>query len=210
MKFFGISNDSPRLAADIEDMRRAIPIRISRAGRLGRAEFVVDGHRVTVLTTRPTAIAAAALAVRQSFTPMDFGAGPSRARAADRVASRAAEASGGGALVSIEGDIGLAGEAPPGGWNIRLIGRGPVGTSLIHLFSGGLASARARSERAVWSTISVAADTCRRAHAVATEALARGEDAPLWLGRQGVAARLVGADGSVLVAGAWPAETVAA
>jgi hypothetical protein len=210
MNFFDISHDSPRLAVDIEHMKRPIPIRISRAGRLGRAEFVVDGHPVTVLTTRPTATASAALAVRQALAPMDFGSGPGRARAADRAASRAAEASGGGALVSIQGDIGMAGEAPPAGWNIRLVGAGAPGPALIHLFSGGLANARARSERAVWSTVSVAADTCRRAHAVAIEALGRGDDAPRWLSMQGVAARLVRTDGSVLAAGAWPMENVAA
>lgn len=35
-------------------MIKPIPIRISRAGRMGRAEFEVSGHRVTVLTTTQT------------------------------------------------------------------------------------------------------------------------------------------------------------
>ncbi len=58
----------------------------------------------------------------------------------------------------------------------------------------------------VWRTATVAADTCVRANTASTVALIRGERGPAYLAATGLAARLVAADGSVLILNGWPAD----
>ncbi|HVN60271.1 MAG TPA: FAD:protein FMN transferase [Gaiellaceae bacterium] len=161
---------------------------------------------------------------------LDLGA-TAKALAADRAASAAARATGAGVLVSLGGDIAVAGEAPPGGWSIRIAddhaapldGPGPA----VSVHSGGLASsgttvrrwATARGELhhivdprtgrpadSPWRTVTVAAATCVDANTASTAALVLGESAPAWLGERRLPSRLVRLDGSVACVGAWPAE----
>ena len=55
-----------------------------------------------------------------------------------------------------------------------------------------------------WRTASVAAPRCAVANAAATAAIVAGQDAPAWLTRTGLSARLVGHDGAILLLGGWP------
>ncbi len=57
---------------------------------------------------------------------------------------------------------------------------------------------------ATWRTVSVTAGTCADANAASTAAVIRGRQAPAWLARHGLAARLVDARGLVLTVGGWP------
>ena len=60
-----------------------------------------------------------------------------------------------------------------------------------------------------WAMASVAAATCAGANAAATAAIVLGDRAPSWLAGQGLPARLVHRDGSVVTAGSWPDEVAA-
>jgi thiamine biosynthesis lipoprotein ApbE len=160
---------------------------------------------------------------------LDLGA-TGKAFAADRAVRVIAEATATGTLVSIGGDIATAGEAPRNGWPIRVTDdhRALAGVGqTISVGSGGLAtsSTTVRRWRAggavrhhivdprsglpaadVWRTVSVAAATCLDANAASTAALVQGQDAPGWLERAGLDARLVAPDGRVRTTGGWPQE----
>lgn len=186
------------------------PIRVSRAGSLGRAELDVSGHAVTVLTTSPGSIAGAALAVRAGLTPLDLSSGSSRARASDRLAAAVARAAGCGVLISIGGDIATGGPAPPAGWRVRLADGTAAPSTVVHLPGGGLATVRAPGGDSAWRTVTVAAGSCREARAASVSAAARGDTAAAWIGSLGLAGRLVGPEGSVTYAGPWSSEPAAA
>jgi thiamine biosynthesis lipoprotein len=161
---------------------------------------------------------------------LDLGA-TAKALAADRSARAAAAASGAGVLVSLGGDVAVAGPVPDGGWPVlvaddhaaSLDEPGPT----VAIVSGGLATSgttvrRWRSGRVVlhhivdprtgrpavtpWRTVTVAAGSCVDANVASTAAVVLGEDAPAWLARRGVAARLVRESGEVEHAGAWPED----
>jgi thiamine biosynthesis lipoprotein ApbE len=152
---------------------------------------------------------------------LDLGA-TGKAFAADRAARRIADAIGSGVLVSLGGDIAVAGDPPSEGWPIRVTddneGAGPT----IALRNGGLATSSTTVRRwsvdgverhhvmgrpapEVWRTASVAAATCVDANAASTAAIVLGEEAPAWLARLGLAARLVRGNGDVVAVAGWPA-----
>ncbi len=56
----------------------------------------------------------------------------------------------------------------------------------------------------VWSLVTVAAPSCVEANALSTAAVVWGEDAVGNLDARGVSARLVDADGNVVLCGDWP------
>lgn len=158
-----------------------------------------------------------------------------KALAADIAAAAAVEAmDGGGALVSLGGDVSIAGATPADGWTVRAAddsamrpGRAIPGrpSEVIAVRDGGVAtsSTTVRSwrratvvvhhlidprtglpARSPWRTVSVAAGSCVDANAASTAALIRGDDAPGWLDELGLAARFVAADGTVVRVGGWP------
>jgi thiamine biosynthesis lipoprotein len=165
---------------------------------------------------------------------LDLGA-TAKAWAADRSAARIARQAGCGVLVSLGGDIAVAGPAPEGGWRIRVqdvtgspdeTPEGPY--ALIAIRDGGLATSSTKARRwqrggdvlhhildprtglpaeAVWRTVSVAAGTCADANAASTAAVIRGRAALGWLARLGLPARLVDATGVVFTVAGWPQET---
>jgi thiamine biosynthesis lipoprotein ApbE len=165
---------------------------------------------------------------------LDLGA-TAKAWAADRAAARIAAATGGGALVSLGGDVAVSGQAPDGGWRIRVqdvSGRPedpPTGPSaVVAIRTGGLATSSTAARRwqrggdilhhildprtglpaaVVWRTVSVAAATCTDANIASTAAVIRGRAAPAWLTELGLPARLVDEAGRVHTVGGWPAET---
>jgi thiamine biosynthesis lipoprotein len=160
---------------------------------------------------------------------LDLGA-TAKAFAADRAARAAARAAGCGALVSLGGDVAVAGPAPPGGWPIRvaddhaapLDSPGPViAVALGGLASSGTALRRWRSHggelhhlldprsgrpaREGWRTVTVAAASCLDANAASTAAVVLAGEAPRWLAERRLPARLVALDGTVTCVGGWPA-----
>ncbi|MBF5081220.1 FAD:protein FMN transferase [Quadrisphaera sp. INWT6] len=160
---------------------------------------------------------------------LDLGA-TAKARAADLCAHAVVERFGGGALVSIGGDVATAGREPSGGWQVRVqdgdgepasllaVGgvRGVATSSTLHrrwATPAGpahhvLDPATGLPAEPVWRTASVVAPSCAEANALSTAALVLGAAAPAWLAEQHATARLVGDDGDVVLVGPWPAEPV--
>jgi len=158
-------------------------------------------------------------------TLLDLGA-TAKARAADTCATLLADRFGGGALVSLGGDLRVAGPGPGDGWTvlvqdgpaepastIRLTGAQAVATSsTLHrtwrrggeLLHHVLDPVSFRPADPVWRSVTVATGTCVAANTLTTAALVRGRRAPEMVRRVGVAARMVAADGSVQRFGGWP------
>ncbi|HEY4854972.1 MAG TPA: FAD:protein FMN transferase [Streptosporangiaceae bacterium] len=165
---------------------------------------------------------------------LDLGA-TAKAWAADRSAARLAAALGCGVLVSLGGDIAVAGGTPPGGWRVRVqdvTGRPedpPVGPSAVGAIrDGGLATSSTTARRwrrggdvlhhildprtglpapACWRTVSVAAASCADANTASTAAIIRGRGAQAWLTGLGLPARLVDEAGNVHTVGGWPEDS---
>ena len=163
-------------------------------------------------------------------TQLDLGA-TGKALAADRAASRAAAAAGCGVLVSLGGDVAVAGRAPEGGWTIGIADDHRAQVSGIHqtiaIDRGGIATsstttrawrcagedchhivdpARGRSAEVVWRTVSVAAGSCVEANTASTAAIVDGPGAVARLLGGGLPARLIAAGGEVVTVGGWPQE----
>jgi len=158
---------------------------------------------------------------------LDLGS-TAKALAADHAAVRAAGVSGCGVLVSLGGDIAVGGNAPDGGWSIGIAedhAGAPEPGETITIASGGLATSSTAVRRwmrggvpihhivdprtgsparEVWRTVSVCAGTCVDANTASTAAVVLGEEAPDWLARRGLPARLVGVDGSIVRVAGWP------
>jgi len=163
---------------------------------------------------------------------LDFGA-TAKALAAD-LAARGARVEG-GVLVSIGGDIATAGRPPEAGWPVRVTDDHEADADepgqTVALRSGGLATSSTTVRRwrrgsaelhhvldpatgapaaGPWRTVTVAAASCVDANIASTTAIIRGDRAPEWLATTGLPARLVGADGSVMLAAGWPAVATGA
>jgi FAD:protein FMN transferase len=164
---------------------------------------------------------------------VDLGA-TAKARTADLAAAEIAERTGGGCLVSLGGDIAVAGPPPDGGWPIRVEDvtgdpeappSGPC--SVVTIRDGGLATSSTRARRwrrngvelhhlldprtglppeRSWRTVSAAAGTCVDANTVTTAVIVRGYRVWPWLRGVGLPARLVAGDGRVFTAGGWPQD----
>jgi thiamine biosynthesis lipoprotein ApbE len=167
---------------------------------------------------------------------LDLGA-TAKAWAADRSAARISARLGCGVLVSLGGDIAVAGpQTPAGGWRVRVQdvtgspGDPPAGPyALIAIRAGGLATSSTAARRwqrggdvlhhildprtgrpadPLWRTVSVAADSCADANAASTAAVIRGRAALGWLAKLGLPSRLVDATGVVFTVAGWPDEPV--
>ena len=161
---------------------------------------------------------------------IDLGA-TAKALAADLAAAAAHEAMGaGGALVSLGGDIAVAGDPPPEGWAVQTSedsnARIDYGEETISIQSGGVATSSTTVRRwtrggvvlhhiidpatglpaaGPWRTASVVAGTCVDANIAATAAIVMGSSAIEWLTANGLPARLVDRDGIVHRVSGWPA-----
>jgi thiamine biosynthesis lipoprotein len=161
---------------------------------------------------------------------LDLGS-TGKALAAELAADAASERLGpdAGVLVSLGGDIAVAGRTPPGGWQVA-VGEDSRAAprdvaEVVSLETGGMATSSTTVRRwhrdgvdvhhivdprtgvpaaGPWRTATVAARTCTDANAASTAAIVRGADAPSWLASLGLPARLVGSDGSVVRVGGWP------
>ena len=162
---------------------------------------------------------------------LDLGA-TAKAWAADHSAEGIARVLGCSVLVSLGGDIAVAGEAPSGGWPIRVqdVTGDPLAPSegpsdVITIREGGLATSSTSARRwrrggdlmhhildprtgrpadSDWRTVSVAAGSALDANIASTAAIIRGRSAIGWLSRQGLPTRLVAVDGSVTTIAGWP------
>lgn len=150
---------------------------------------------------------------------LDLGA-TAKAWTADEAAGRLSASLGVPALVSVGGDVAVAGGGPA--WPV-LVSEHEGGTGdVVALAGGGLATSSTRGRRwrtaageqhhvidpatgrpaaGPYRTVSVRAGSCLRANMLSTAALVWGAAAPERLGD--TAARLVHADGTVVTTGDW-------
>ena len=199
------------------------------------AAVAADGEPLRLVATRipgwqAVQFNAAARTVRlPRGVELDLGA-TAKALAADLAAELALNAaSGGGVLVSLGGDIAVAGEPPPGGWSIQASedsAAAPADTEeSISIRSGGLATSgttvrtwrRGRTvlhhiidpatglpAQSPWRTATVAGASCVDANIASTAAIVLGHRAPAWLESHRMAAKLVDRDGEVHRLAGWP------
>ncbi len=160
---------------------------------------------------------------------LDLGA-TAKGRAADLACAAAHHATGDAVLVSLGGDVAVAGPAPDDEWSIGLADdhrvRAQDCEEAITIRSGGLATSSLAARRwwregeaihhvldprtglpvtPCWRTATVAAATCADANIAATAALVLGDEAPEWLLQRSLPARLVAADGGLVRVAGWPA-----
>jgi thiamine biosynthesis lipoprotein len=166
-------------------------------------------------------------------TEVDLGS-TAKGLAADRAAEAARAAAGaGGTLVSLGGDIAVAGTPPPGGWPVLVAEDHSVpldsAGEVVLIEDGGIATSSTRVRRwtrggvelhhiidpatgaptaGPWRAATVAAATCLQANAASTAAIVMGAGAEAWLDGLRLPARLVGVDGEVLTVGGWPEEAI--
>ena len=156
---------------------------------------------------------------------LDLGAS-AKAHAADVIATRLAAALPGGFLVGLGGDIAVSGDLPPGGWQIGVEGTGgeerQVVTGTGQAFATSSTTRRTwtqggqprhhivdprtgRTASSHWEQVTCAGATAVEANAASTAAVVLGPDAPAWLARHGIPARLDRAtDGAVTTTPGWP------
>ena len=172
-------------------------------------------------------------ATRQLWMPrgveIDLGA-TAKALASDLAAAAASKViEGGGVLVSLGGDIAVAGDPPAGGWSVQASedSSAPIedGEETVSIDAGGMATSSTTVRRwtrggvvlhhivdpatgqpvaGPWRTATVAAGTCVDANIASTASIVIGEGAVEWLKTRGLAARLVDREGQVTRVGAWP------
>jgi thiamine biosynthesis lipoprotein ApbE len=192
-----------------------------------RRDFAVKhrpapGWADVVITDRP------ALVTLPVGTILDLGA-TAKALGADRAARAAHAATPGGVLVSLGGDIAVAGRPPEHGWPVRVVDDhaahldAPGQSITVH--GGGLATSTTTVRRwqrgglpvhhivdprtgapadSPYRTISVAAATCVDANTASTAAIVRGRRGADWLESIGLPSRLVTHDGVVVHLNRWP------
>jgi FAD:protein FMN transferase len=161
---------------------------------------------------------------------LDLGA-TAKAWAADHCAQVIAARTGAGVLVSLGGDMAVAGPAPQDGWRVRVTDDHAAGPEApgqtVSIRSGGLATssttvrtwaaggrrvhhiidpATGASAASCWRTVSVAAGSCVDANTASTAAIIRGEAAVRWLDDAGLPARLVREDGTAVTTAGWPGD----
>ena len=165
-------------------------------------------------------------------TAVDLGA-TGKALAADRAAAAIHRALGCGVLVSLGGDVSVAGPAPEGGFAVgideRCTTRDP--SESVGIATGGLASSGTAVRQwrlgphqvhhivdpatglpavACWRTVTVAAASCVEANTASTASVVLGAGAVPWLQSLRLPARLVRADGTVSITPGWPGAPVRA
>jgi thiamine biosynthesis lipoprotein ApbE len=160
---------------------------------------------------------------------LDLGA-TAKALASDLSAAAALEAAGeGGVLVSLGGDIAVAGNPPEDGWIIQVSedSGAPIaaGEETVAITGGGMATSSTTVRRwtrggvvlhhiidpatglpasGPWRTATVVAATCVDANIASTAAIVMGARAAGWLEAAGLPARLVDRSGAVHRTAGWP------
>ena len=161
---------------------------------------------------------------------LDLGS-TAKALAADRAADKIAGVTAAGTLVSLGGDVAVAGEPPEGGWPIGIaLGSGGPSSALrqtVCITSGGLASSSTETRMwtrggkrlhhivdpstgdvapVYWRLVSVAGPSCVEANTMSTAAIVWAEKALDRLAPIGLPARLESRDDKVVRLNQWPAD----
>jgi len=161
---------------------------------------------------------------------LDLGSS-AKALLADRAAARIAIALRSGSLVSVGGDIAVAGDPPSGGWPIGIAVDSSAGADevdqVVTIRQGGLASSSTEvrswqmgSERVhhivdpatgctpapYWRLVSASGNSCVDANALTTAALVWSDQAVERLRPFEQPVRLLRHDGAVFTLGGWPAS----
>jgi FAD:protein FMN transferase len=159
---------------------------------------------------------------------LDLGSS-AKALVADRSAARIADQLDTGVLVSVGGDVSVAGPPPPGGWPIGIAVEssawGGQADQVVAINGGGLASSSTAvrtwkvgtetvhhvidpstgySAPTYWTLVSVTGASCVDANALSTAAIVWGPEALDRLRPFGQAVRLRRRDGEVFTLGGWP------
>jgi FAD:protein FMN transferase len=159
---------------------------------------------------------------------LDLGSS-AKALLADRAVAHIADELHSGALVSIGGDVAVAGEPPREGWAIGIAVDSSAGADnvdqVVAIRQGGLASSSTevrtwrmgdeqvhhivdpttgRSSAPYWTLVSATGASCVDANALSTAAVVWGDRALDHLRSFGQAARLLRHDGQVFTLGCWP------
>jgi thiamine biosynthesis lipoprotein len=198
---------------------------VAACGPAIRVDFqpVPGWHQVRVDRTAATVRLPAGVA-------LDLGA-TAKALCADRAAVAIAAATGAGVLVSLGGDLAVAGPPPEEGWVVRIThdhaDPPEAGGPTVSIRSGGLATSSTSVRRWVrggrslhhvidpatgapaaeyWRTVSVAAGSCVDANIASCAAIILGPAAAEWLGSHQLPARLETPGGRVTTIAGWPAE----
>jgi len=199
------------------------------------AQVAADGVAINLVVSRIPGWQAIAFneASRTVRVPrgveIDLGA-TAKAMASDLAAAAAlARIGDGGVLVSLAGDIAVAGEPPAEGWLIQASedSGAPIeqGEETIGIRSGGIATSSTTVRRWIrggvalhhiidpatglpsdgpWRTATVVAGTCVDANIASTAAIVMGEAAVRWLEANRLPARLVDRAGSIHRVSGWP------
>jgi thiamine biosynthesis lipoprotein len=164
---------------------------------------------------------------------LDLGSS-AKAFLADRAAVRIASALQSGVLVSLGGDVAVAGPPPEGGWPIGIAVESAAAPEdvqqVVAIFGGGLASSSTETRtwamgnvdvhhivdprtghpaERYWRLASASGATCVDANALSTAAIVWGRSARTRVGAFKQPARLMNAEGEVLTFGGWPRSVVA-
>ena len=163
---------------------------------------------------------------------LDLGS-TAKALAADRAADRASSVVGAPVMVSIGGDVAVAGDPPDRGWPVGIADdheAAPEIGETIEIAGGGLATSSTTVRRwsrggtrlhhivdprtglpatEIWRTASVCAGSCVDANTASTMAIVLGELAPGWLARQALPSRLVRRTGEIERLAGWPERSAA-
>jgi thiamine biosynthesis lipoprotein len=157
-------------------------------------------------------------------TVLDFGA-TAKAHAADTIADLLSAALPGGFLVNLGGDIATAGPAPDGGWRVGIEAADGGIRQVVAIIDQAIATSSTQLRRwqtdagtvhhivdprtgrtasSIWAHVTCVASSALEANTASTASIVLGEEAPAWLNRNGVAARLERPDGSVVFTSDWP------
>jgi thiamine biosynthesis lipoprotein len=165
---------------------------------------------------------------------LDLGA-TAKGLGADRAVRAAMSATGrrGSVLVSLGGDIAVAGIPPEDGWPVTVAEEpdaGPPGQPTARLPAGAVATSSVTVRRwrrggaalhhivdprtgrpadGPWRAATVVAATCADANAASTAAIVAGAGAEEWLAATGLPARLTGHDDRVRALNGWPGPEAA-
>ena len=155
---------------------------------------------------------------------LDLGA-TAKAWAADLIANSVAAESDSTVVISLGGDVAVAG--PGDGWPVAIseIVDGPEDAEIVHLPYGGLATSSTAARRWIrggvirhhlldpltgeptrgpWRTVTATGVTCVAANTASTAAIVLGDKAVDWLTARDIPARLVDTQGKIVRTARWP------
>lgn len=161
---------------------------------------------------------------------LDLGA-TAKAWASDLIANSIAAEIDSTVVISLGGDLAVAG--PGDGWPVAISETidDPAGAEIVHLPYGGLATSSTAARRWIhggvirhhlidprtgestsgpWRTVTATGATCVAANTASTAAIVLGDQAVGWLTERDIPARLVDTQGAIVRTNRWPEPEVSA